>query len=90
MSERVIEGQRVDPEVYRFHIDEIDLITGGRLKDRVLHRTCSPINGFLMVERSESDKSVELIPFSAIMRIVIKEDEMSKANLGFYLSGVIK
>lgn len=88
---RIIEDQVVewinDPERNRLHIKEIDLITGGRLKDRVLHNTCSPIQGFLQVERSESDQAVELIPFSAIMRLVIDENELSKANLKFALSG---
>ena len=87
---QTIEGVKSDPERYRVHIEEIIMITGGRLKNRVLHHTCSPINGFLMIEKSESDGTVELIPISAIWKIVIKEEEMSKANLGFYLSGVIK
>ena len=85
MSERVVEGIKDDPERYRVHISEINLITGGRLRDRVLRHTCSPIHGFIMVEREESEEEVELIPISSNMRIVIKEDEMSKANLGFYL-----
>ena len=86
MTERIIEGDRNDPDRYTVHVDEIDLITGGRLKDRIVHHTCSPINGFLMVERRISDGTIELIPFSSILRIVIKESEMSKSNLGFYLS----
>ena len=90
MSERVIEGVKADPEDRRVHIEEIDLITGGRLKDRVLHHTCSPISGFVMVERKESDGMVELIPLSSIGRIIIKEDEKMKVNLGYYLGGVIK
>ena len=87
---QTVEGVKNDPERYRVHIEEIVMITGGRLKDRVIHHTCSPINGFLMVEKSDPDGTVELIPFSAIWRIVIKEEEMSKSNLGFYLGGVIK
>ena len=43
-----------------------------------------------MVEKNESDGTVELIPFSSIWKIGIKEEEMSKTNLGFYLNGVIK
>ena len=81
-----LDGLKRDREAYRVHIEEIDLITGGRLKDRVIHSTCSPIPGFLQVERSESDNTVELIPYSAIMRIVINTDEMSKTNLKFSLT----
>ena len=90
MNERVIEGVKSDPEDRRIHIEEIDLITGGRLKDRVLHHTCSPISGFVMVERKEYDGMIELIPISSIGLIIIKEDEKLKVNLGFYLGGVIK
>lgn len=43
-----------------------------------------------MVERKESDGMVELIPLSSIGRIIIKEDEKMKVNLGYYLGGVIK
>ena len=87
---QVVEGVKNDPDRYRVHIEEIVMITGGRLKDRILHHTCSPIKGFLMVEKNESDGTVELIPFSSIWKIGIKEEEMSKTNLGFYLNGVIK
>lgn len=84
---QIVEGRESDRDRNRLHIQEIGLITGGRLKDRVLHNTCCPIPGFIQVERNESDGTVELIPFSAIMRLVIDQDELSKANLKFALSG---
>jgi hypothetical protein len=88
VSERVIERNEYDPERYRVHIREISFINGEKRFDSILYQTGDSIPGFLRIEAQDpitKKESVELIPYSAISRLVIDTDQMSKTILKYQL-----